>query len=56
MDTLAATGADAPGIPRFDDGMVNVNELLGTPAEAIVNDIYLACILKPDDVPVFEVD
>ena len=28
MDTLAAIGADAPEIPRFDDGMVNINERL----------------------------
>lgn len=39
MDTLAAIGADAPEIPRFDDGMVNINELVRTLAEAIVNEI-----------------
>lgn len=39
MDTLAAIGADAPEIPRFDDGMVNIKELVRTLAEAIVNEI-----------------
>lgn len=39
MDTLAAIGADAPEIPGFDDGMVNINELVRTLAEAIVNEI-----------------
>lgn len=39
MDTLAAIGAGAPEIPRFDDGMVNINELVRTLAEAIVNEI-----------------
>lgn len=39
MDTLAAIGADAPEIPRFDDGVVNINELVRTLAEAIVNEI-----------------
>lgn len=39
MDTLAAIGADAPEIPRFDDGMVNINELVRTLAEALVNEI-----------------
>ena len=39
MDTLAAIGAGAPEIPRFDDGMVNINELVGTLAEALVNEI-----------------
>ncbi len=39
MDTLAAIGADAPGIPRFDDGMVNINELVRALAEALVNEI-----------------
>lgn len=39
MDTLAAIGAGAPEIPRFDDGMVNINELVRTLAEALVNEI-----------------
>ncbi len=39
MDTLAAIGAGAPEIPRFDDGTVNINELVRTLAEAIVNEI-----------------
>ena len=37
--TLAAIGADAPEIPRFDDGMVNINELVRALAEALVNEI-----------------
>ena len=39
MDTLPANGADLPEIPRFDDGMVNLNELVRTLAEAIVNEV-----------------
>lgn len=39
MDTLAAVGVGAPEIPRFDDGMANVNELVRTLAEALVNEI-----------------
>lgn len=39
MDTLAAICADMPEIPRFDDGMVNGNELLRTLAEALANEI-----------------
>lgn len=39
MGTLAAIGAGAPEIPRFDDGMVNINELVRTLAEALVNEI-----------------
>ena len=39
MDTLAAIGAGAPEIPRFDDGMVNINELVRILAEALVNEI-----------------
>lgn len=39
MDTLAAIGAGAPEIPRFDDGTVNINELVRTLAEAIVNEV-----------------
>ena len=39
MDTLAAIGAGAPGIPRFDDGMVNIRELIRLMAEALVNEI-----------------
>lgn len=39
MDTLAAIGAGAPEILRFDDGMVNINELVRTLAEALVNEI-----------------
>ena len=39
MDTLAAIGAGAPEIPRFDDGMVNIRELIRLMAEALVNEI-----------------
>lgn len=39
MDTLAAIGAGAPEIPRFDDGMVNIRELIRIMAEALVNEI-----------------
>lgn len=39
MDTLAAIGADEPEMPRFDDGMININELLRTLAEALVNEV-----------------
>lgn len=28
-----------PEIPRFDDGMVNINELVRTLAEALANEI-----------------
>lgn len=39
MDTLAAIGAGAPEIPRSDDGMVNIRELIRIMAEALVNEI-----------------
>lgn len=39
MDVSAAIGADASGMPRLDDGIVDVNGLLGTLSEAFVNEI-----------------
>lgn len=39
MNTLAAIGPDLPEMPRFDDGMVNIRELIRTMAEAFVNEI-----------------
>lgn len=39
MDTLPASTPAVPEIPRFDDGMVNINELLRTLAEALVNEV-----------------
>lgn len=39
MNTLAAIGPDLPEMPRFDDGMVNIRELIRTMAEALVNEI-----------------
>ena len=39
MESLEQMGAVAPGIPRFDDGMVNLRELIRLMAEALVNEI-----------------
>ncbi len=39
MDTLPALNPAMPEIPRFDDGMVNLQELIRTLAEALVNEI-----------------
>ena len=39
MDTLPVSGADAPQMPRFDDGMVNMQELFRAMAESLVNEI-----------------
>ena len=39
MNTLAAIGPDLSEMPRFDDGMVNIRELIRTMAEALVNEI-----------------
>ncbi len=39
MDTLTAIGAGMPEMPRFDDGMININELLRTLAEALANEV-----------------
>ena len=39
MEILEQMGADAPEIPRFDDGMVNLQELIRMMAESLVNEI-----------------
>lgn len=39
MDTLAAIGADAPEIPRFDDDAVSINWLVRTLAETLINEV-----------------
>ena len=39
MNTLAAIGPDLSEMPRLDDGMVNIRELIRTMAEALVNEI-----------------
>ena len=39
MESLEQKGAVAPEIPRFDDGMVNLQELIRLMAEALVNEI-----------------
>lgn len=39
MDILEQTGAAVPEIPRFDDGMVNLQELIRIMSEALVNGI-----------------
>ena len=39
MESLEQMGADVPEIPRFDDGMVNLQELIRLMAEALVNEI-----------------
>ena len=39
MDSLEHGAAEALQIPRFDDGMVNIQELLRVVAEALVNEI-----------------
>ena len=39
MDSLEHGAAEAAQIPRFDDGMVNIQELLRAMAEALVNEI-----------------
>lgn len=39
VNTLAAIGPDLSEMPRFDDGMVNIRELIRTMAEALVNEI-----------------
>ena len=50
LDSVSANGSDASRL---------IDEALdGASNEAVVEEfaIYLACILKPDDVPIFEVD
>lgn len=39
MDSLEQSAAGTPEIPRFDDGMVNLSELIRTLAESVVNEI-----------------
>lgn len=39
MEILEQMGPDVPEIPRFDDGMVNLQELIRMMAEALVNEI-----------------
>jgi putative transposase len=39
MESLEQTGAVVPEIPRFDDGMVNLQEPIRLMAEALVNEI-----------------
>ena len=39
MESLEQVGASAPEIPRFEDGMVNLQELIRLMAEALVNEI-----------------
>lgn len=39
MDTLHDDGSAIPEIPRFDDGMINIRELIRAMAESIVNEI-----------------
>ena len=42
MDSLEHGAVTVPEIPRFDDGMVNVQELIRAMAESIVNEIMEA--------------
>ncbi|MBY4797312.1 hypothetical protein K6V98_02890 [Collinsella sp. AGMB00827] len=39
MDSLDHLSAQSFEIPRFDDGMVNLSELIRTMAESLVNEI-----------------
>lgn len=39
MDTLHDDGAQLPEMPGFDDGMVDVRELVCTIAESVVNEV-----------------
>lgn len=39
MDSLEQSAVATPEIPRFDDGMVNLSELIRTLAESVVNEI-----------------
>ena len=39
MKILEQDGQPAPEVPRFDDGMVNIGELIRTMAESLVNEI-----------------
>lgn len=39
MDTIHEIAGDGHGMPRFDDGMVNLSELLRIMAESLVNEI-----------------
>ena len=39
MKILGQNGQPAPEMPRFDDGMVNIGELIRTMAESLVNEI-----------------
>ena len=39
MESLGQTGAAMPEIPRFGDGMVNLQELISLMTEALVNEI-----------------
>lgn len=42
MDTLIDLAHDEDAIPRFDDGMINVQELIRVMAESLVNEIMSA--------------
>ena len=39
MDTIHEISTESHGIPRFDDGMVNLSELIRVVAESVVNEI-----------------
>ena len=39
MDSLEHGAVTVPEIPRFDDGMVNIRELIRVRAESLVNEI-----------------
>ena len=39
MEILEHAAAGLPEMPRFDDGMVNLGELIRTMAESLVNEI-----------------
>ncbi|MGI6217059.1 MAG: hypothetical protein ACOYIK_05555 [Coriobacteriales bacterium] len=47
MDTPHDEGVQLPEMPRFDDGMVDVRELIRCMAESLVNEIMDA---QADDV------
>lgn len=39
MDTLQHNGLPTPEMPRFDDGMINIQELIRIMAESLVNEV-----------------
>ena len=39
MDKIHETGQAVPEMPRFDDGMVNISELMRIPARSIINEV-----------------